>query len=94
VPHRGPPTHVPGDLDLAEDEVDHAVEQVVLVRDVPVQRHRRRPERLCELPHAESVDALVVGQPQCRVQDRLPAEAGLAGDLPVVGHSSLSSIAG
>ena len=36
-----------------EDDVDHPVDEVVLVRDVAVERHRRDVEHLGELAHAE-----------------------------------------
>ena len=40
-------------LDLAGDRVDDAVEEVVLVRHVVVERHRLDSELLAELAHAE-----------------------------------------
>jgi len=39
-------------LDLARDQLDDAVQEVVLVRDVVVERHRLDPELLAEPPHA------------------------------------------
>jgi hypothetical protein len=40
-------------IDLADDDVDHPVEHLVLVRHVLVQRHRNDAELLGELAHAE-----------------------------------------
>jgi hypothetical protein len=51
-----------GRLDLAEDQVDHAVEQVVLVRDVVVERHRLHAELLGDVAHRELRRATLVGQ--------------------------------
>ena len=52
--HRGLPVG-PGDrqVDLAEDEVDDAVEDLVLVGEVVVEGHRLDAELLAELAHAE-----------------------------------------
>ena len=51
-----------GELDLFEDDLDHAVEQFVLVCDVLVERHRRSAELLSEVPHAQRVDSVAVGE--------------------------------
>jgi len=40
-------------VDLAEDEVDAAIQDLVLAGEVVVQRHRLDPELLTELPHAQ-----------------------------------------
>jgi hypothetical protein len=52
--HRGLPVEV-GErrVDLADHGVDHAVEHLVLVGHVLVERHRDDTELLCDLPHAE-----------------------------------------
>ena len=49
-------------LDLAQDEVDDPVQEVVLVRDVVVERHRLDAERLAELPHRQRLDPALVGE--------------------------------
>ncbi len=49
-------------FDLADDQLDEAVEQVVLVPDVPVEGHRVDPELLAELAHAQRVEPVAVGQ--------------------------------
>jgi hypothetical protein len=61
-------------LDLAEDEVDHAVEDLVLVGDVVVQRHRLHAEGLGELAHGEGGDARLVGELDGGTQDPLLAQ--------------------
>ena len=70
--------HVPhlagGKLDLADDEVDDAVHEIALVRDVVVQRHRLDPELPGEFPHRERLDAGVVREPDCGVENTVPAE--------------------
>ena len=65
---------VGGQVDLAEDQVDHAVEDVVLVGDVVVERHRLDAELLREPAHRERADALRVGQRDGGGQRPLPAE--------------------
>jgi hypothetical protein len=47
-------------FDLAEDDVDHAVEQVVLAGDVVVERHRLDAELLRELAHGHGLEAASV----------------------------------
>ena len=59
--HRRPP--IASDqrqLDLAEDDVDDAVEDVRLVGDVVVERHRLNAELLCELAHRQRLKARLV----------------------------------
>ena len=63
-----------GRLDLAEDEVDHPVEEVVLVGDVVVERHRLDAELLGELAHRQLLGAALVGQRDRGAQDALAAE--------------------
>ena len=55
-------TPLGGQVDLAEDEVDHAVEEVALVGDVVVERHRLDAEDLAELAHAQRRDPRLVGE--------------------------------
>ena len=49
-------------VDLADDDVDDAVEQVVLVADVAVEGHRLDAELLAELAHAQGLDPAPVGE--------------------------------
>jgi hypothetical protein len=52
--HRGLPVDVGRrQLDLAEDDVDHPVEELVLVGHVVVERHRACAELVCELAHRQ-----------------------------------------
>jgi hypothetical protein len=61
--HRRLPVGVgAGRVDLADDDVDQAVEQFLLVAHVAVERHRHDVESLRELAHAEGLDAALVGQ--------------------------------
>jgi hypothetical protein len=49
-----------GHVDLAEDDLDHAVEEVVLARDVVVERHRLDAELLREPAHRQGPEAAFV----------------------------------
>ena len=51
-----------GSLDLADDDLDDAIEQVVLVADVAVEGHRVDAELLAELAHAQRLDAAPIGE--------------------------------
>src|SRR3954447_15908128 len=57
--------------DLAEDDVDHPVEDVLLVRDVVVEGHRFHAELCPQAPHADRVDPLAVRQINGGRQDSL-----------------------
>jgi hypothetical protein len=54
------------ELPLCEHEVEHPVEQVVLVGDVAVERHRLEPELFSETAHRQRVDAQPVGELESR----------------------------
>ena len=69
-----PVERVGGQGDLGDDEVDHAVEHVVLVGHVVVERHRFDPEPQSELAHGQCVDALLVGKRDGGAQHPLPVE--------------------
>jgi hypothetical protein len=51
-----------GQRDLAEHEVDHAVEDLVLAGDVVVERHRLDVQAVREPAHGQRGDAALVGQ--------------------------------
>jgi hypothetical protein len=59
---------------LMEDDVGQAIEQVVLVADVAVERHRLDPEALAELAHADGVDPALVGQVHRRPEHAVPTD--------------------
>ena len=77
------------DLDLAHDEVDDAVPDVVFVGDVVVQGHRLNPELLTEPAHRERLEPTFVGQAHGRAHHAVPGQGnarlgagvGLRGDL-------------
>jgi hypothetical protein len=71
---RGPVAHRRRRLALLEDEIEDSVEQVVLVRDVVVERHRLESEHLPELAHRHRLDPALVRERERRLQDALPAE--------------------
>ena len=61
--HRRPPIDlIGGQFDLAEHDVDHAVEEFALVGDVVVERHRLDAEGLAELAHAQRRDSVLVSE--------------------------------
>src|SRR4029077_21000513 len=72
-----------GEVDLAEDEVDHAVEEVALAGHVVVERHRLDPEGVAELAHAERPGHDVVGERNGGAQHpfTIQGDAGLCGGL-------------
>src|SRR4051812_38331309 len=78
---------------LAEDEVDDAVDDLVLAGDVVVDGHRLDPERLRERPDRQRRQAAVVGDARGAVEDALSAQrrpradasAGTLGGAPTVG---------
>ncbi len=65
---------VPGWLGpcLSHERVEHEIEQVVLVVDVPVQRHRARAQFPGDPPHADRVGALGVSDRDGGPHDLVP----------------------
>ena len=78
------------DLDLLHHAIDDGVEQVVLVGDVAIQRHRLDAEGLAEMAHGEGFDPLGVGRCDGQLDDACAGQrwAGLAsqGLCLLVGH--------
>ncbi len=63
LPHRQSPLLARrGQFDLAEDQIDNAVEQVLLVGHMVVQGHGLDPDGLAELAHAERLQTAGVGE--------------------------------
>src|SRR3954451_18910285 len=75
-----------GRVELADDDVDHAVEQLVLVGDVLVQRHRDDPQLLRQAAHAHPGDADLVGQGDRGAQHPVTVERGAPALLRLAGH--------
>ena len=63
-----------GQVDLADDDIDHAIQQVVLVGDVVVERHRLDRQLLAEATHAQRVDPLSVCQLDSSRQHAFPVQ--------------------
>ena len=63
-----------GSLELADDAFDDAVEQVVLVADVAVERHGVDAEVLAEPAHAQRLEAAPVGEVDGGLQDALAGQ--------------------
>jgi hypothetical protein len=73
--HRDPPVAVGRrQLDLAEDEVDHAVEELVLGRQVVVERHRADAELLGQPAHRQRLDSLAGGELDRSLDDAILVE--------------------
>src|SRR5438445_13136446 len=64
-------------LDLADDAVDHRVDEVTFVRDVVVERHRLDAERLRELSHREGFEPVAIGERDRLVEDAVAVEWSL-----------------
>ena len=77
LPHRRlPAVRATRQLDLAEDQVDQAVEEICLAGDVVVQRHRLDTDGLAELAHAQRLDAVRVGKVERGPEDPLAGQRG------------------
>ena len=70
----GLPVVAVGHGDLGEDDLGGAVEDVVLVGDVVVERHRLDTQLLPEPAHRQRLDALRVSQSDCCLQHSVAAE--------------------
>ena len=77
------PVHSPRSvLDLAQDRLDDAFLEVVLARDVVVERHRLHAELLPEAAHAQRLEPALVGHLDSRTKNPLPGQRGPGlGDL-------------
>ena len=82
-----------GSLDLRDDHLDDAVEQVVLVPDVPVEGHRVDVELLAELAHAQRLDPAAIGEIDGRPEDALAGQGCAAfGGRCFLGHHSITHL--
>src|SRR5262249_19533455 len=63
-----------GELPLGENDVEHPVEEVVLVGDVPVEGHRLETELVTEAPHRHRLDARPGGELDRGLEDAISAE--------------------
>src|SRR5262249_53236732 len=61
-------------VDLLHHVLGDAVEDVLLVGDVVVQRHRLGADELAEAAHGERGDALLIGDTYGGPQDAVPGE--------------------
>src|SRR6266849_7128166 len=75
-------------IDLAEDDIDHPIQDVFLVPHMVVERHRLDPEVLGDLAHAERPEAAFVGEVDGSLEHPLPAQwsTGLGGRVGSGGH--------
>ena len=77
--HRVAPVGPGRRRDAGDHGVAHAVEQVVLVPDVAVQRHRVDAERLAQPTHAQPVEAVAVGRVDRGPHDAVAGQRALRG---------------
>jgi hypothetical protein len=61
--------------DLLADHVDDPVQDVRLVLDMVVERHRLDPAVLAERAHRQPFDPALVGEADRRAEDALPRQA-------------------
>jgi len=80
-------------VDLAEHQVHHAVEELVFVGHVVVERHGLDAEGLAEPAHAERGDPALVGEGDAGMQHPVSAQRlpGLRGGLGGRRHFRFSS---
>ena len=69
-------------IDLGEDEIDDAIDDLVPVGEVVVHRHPLDPEFLTQLAHAHRLEPALIGEPEGRLQHPLPAQRDAALALP------------
>ena len=89
LPHRRLPVgSLERRVDLADDDVDQAAQELVLVGHVAVQRHRHDVEGLRELPHAQRLDAALIGQGHGGAQHPFPRQRhpGLGAGVDLGAH--------
>src|SRR3954453_23422942 len=61
-------------LPFGQHQIEHSVQEVILVGDVAVERHRLEAELIPESPHRQGVDTRGVGELECRGKDAFPAQ--------------------
>src|SRR5450631_4341403 len=77
ISHRRLPLAAPRrQLDLPEHHIDHAVEDLVLVRDVVVQRHGFDLQAVRQPAHGERADAIRISEGDAFEDDPFPAQGG------------------
>ena len=69
------------DVELIEQATRHQVQEVVLVPDVPVERHRRDPELPGEPPETDGIGTIRIGQLQRSVNDDVGRQCAMGGGL-------------
>jgi hypothetical protein len=70
----GHPDRAYGVIDLRDDDVDHTVEDLILVGHVVVERHRFHPEFLGKPAHGQSLDPALIGHLNGRAQHSIFAQ--------------------
>lgn len=76
LPERALPVGVAGrGFDLIDDDVDHAVQELFLVGNVLVERHRYDAQFLREVAHAQRLDPGRVGERDGGPQHAIPVES-------------------
>ena len=65
-------------IQICQGPIDHQVRQLLTPRHVGVQRHRTDPEMLGHIAHRHRLQPVRIGHLDCRVDDRVDAQAGSA----------------
>lgn len=68
----------------------HAIEQIPLVGDMVVERHRLDAELRTEPPHRERIDTFAIGELDCGIQDAFACQRHSLGLSVHEGQTSLS----
>ena len=79
-------------LDLAEDDVDHPVDQLHLVGHVVVERHRGDAQLVGELAHRQRLEPVTIGERHGRLAGRAPCSAALGSRWLVRSSFSAGSV--
>lgn len=74
------------ELELVQDEIDDAVQEVVLVGHVVVERHRLDAERITEPAHGEAVQTFTVRQLHGRAKQAISREGRPGFRSPFYSH--------
>jgi hypothetical protein len=92
---RPPGTPDGGGVHLGEDDIDHAVEELFLVREMAIEGHRGGVQLLREAAHAEGLEAARVGKGDGDPDDPLHAQRNLlCGSRPSRHLTSLGNLPG
>src|SRR5438309_8383286 len=73
-------------IDLADDHIDHSVQELFLVGHMLVERHRDDPQLLSEISHAQCFDPDVIGKGDGGAEHPVPTQLDAAPSLDLLSH--------